>query len=411
MGKRHLPRSRRLRRNHRKGQFAAVRAAARRRRSEPGALRILGMGLMGSGKSTLLRALARVLTGKWLNQDEFYHLGRGARWEFLKAIRAAARDHSCGSLLVDKINTMRMHRAEILEALSEGHGAGPRPHTVLLRFLHPADPPGTIGASAVQLGLERIAARGRGHRSLHADNPELGHILTRTAGSFEAPSPQELSQFDAVIDVDITAAAEDGLRHVLAELEARAWLSASQRASTAEALASAMELERELTGTAERGRPRRLPLYWGVFFGGPTAQATLDRLRRDMHAGFKRVRDEHVTLLFAGRAESAEAAAQKQALPLAEFEQVQARCEELVGSQVKVSLQELVMDDDALCVTAAPQGAPCANRFPHVTLGHSERVGPVYSNELLAKAALDSGVVRQGLVDKPCLVGTVERRD
>ena len=48
-------------------------------------------------------------------QDEFAHLKRGARAAFLAEIQRAAADGSVPILLVDKINTMKQHRGEILE--------------------------------------------------------------------------------------------------------------------------------------------------------------------------------------------------------------------------------------------------------------------------------------------------------
>ena len=87
---------------------------------KPKQLRLVVAGLMGSGKSTICRMLRHLFQGCWINQDEFSHLGKGAKKAFLAAIEKAAADETVPVLLVDKINTMKQHREEIVNAMNRG---------------------------------------------------------------------------------------------------------------------------------------------------------------------------------------------------------------------------------------------------------------------------------------------------
>lgn len=164
-------------------------------------LRIVVAGLMGSGKSTLCRALANLFQGKWVNQDEFAHRKRGAKKAFLSEIRRVAADPGVACVLVDKINTMRQHRAEVLDALAVDGETGSA--AVLVRLQHPLDAPGEFD-HAIQLCLDRIQKRGAGHRTLFGLDPKLEMILRSTVKSAEPLDEEEAAGFRCVLDIDFT---------------------------------------------------------------------------------------------------------------------------------------------------------------------------------------------------------------
>merc|ERR1712151_481334 len=124
-------------------------------------LRIVVGGLMGSGKSTVCRMLAELLDGVWLNQDEFAHKGKGAKNAFHAAVKEAAKDTKIPVLIVDEINTQKMHRMGIVDAMNGG-AAG---DVVFVQIAHPSDVSGKLDHQ-LQLCLERIRSRGAGHRTL-----------------------------------------------------------------------------------------------------------------------------------------------------------------------------------------------------------------------------------------------------
>jgi len=90
---------------------------------------------MGSGKSTLCRMLAHLLGGYWVNQDEFAHRGKQAKRAFLEEVEKEAQDKKIPVLIVDKINTMRQHRREILDAMQSGVSGD----VVFVQMVHPKD--------------------------------------------------------------------------------------------------------------------------------------------------------------------------------------------------------------------------------------------------------------------------------
>lgn len=426
-----LPHRRRLRRHRAKGLFARVLRVAELRRRLPECaeecdpqIQLLSLGLMGSGKSTLLRALVRVFGGVWLNQDEFCHTGRQAKEHFLAAIHSAAtsRRDSAPLVAVDKINTLRSHRSEVVSALSGRQ----RRRRALLRFVHPSDPRDVFGSNAIELCLRRIAARGNGHRSLHADNPRLAQILRGTAESFEKPSAEELCGFDAVHDVDITCAPDEALRQVLAHLEQLGWLSNQHRKlDLQEALAGAVQLEAVLRSDAcsqaltsslqaagaapQESEPSmgawtsaHLPAYWAICFEETIRSRELwEQLCRGMPKYFKHVGDKHITLLYAGLAPTDELAAKKSQLSVHEFLRCRLECERWSGREVEVTLTHYVQDADAACVAVSlPEGLVCASGHPHITLAHSPQVGPAHSNLLLKRSSASSkasGLVQRAL--------------
>mmetsp|Transcript_1656 Transcript_1656/g.4148 ORF Transcript_1656/g.4148 Transcript_1656/m.4148 type:complete len:507 (-) Transcript_1656:69-1589(-) len=446
----------RLHRRHRHGaaaKFEAVRLAGQRRRRllsrsrgqketalssslpqpSPSAapqLQILGMGLMGSGKSTILRALARMLGGAWLNQDEFYHLGKNAKSAFLSAIRNGASAGAGGRspcVVVDKINTISLHRKEILEALD-----GPLPRSrVLLCFAHPSDPPDKIGPACVSLCAQRIKERGAGHRSLFPDNPDIERILSRTAHGFQAPSAAELGQFEVVINICMTDSPAVSLQRVVDELLKHGCLGSGQlRILAGDALA---DITKAVVGPQSTPPPRpasapvppatktepgvlesaapvaeSLPIYWGVFF--PPSEET-DNFWQGLCGCappyFKRVPDKHVTLLYAGGAASDGQAAKKLGMPTADFAKLRESCERWEGKEVEVTVLSLLQDADVACASVVlPPGLPCANLHPHITLAHSSQVGPVHSNVVLAR---HHDRIRGEVVGGPAVVALLAR--
>jgi len=141
----------------------------------------------------LCRMLAELLGGTWINQDEFAHCGRGAKSRFLAEIAAVSQDSRIPVLIVDKINTQRMHRQGILEAIYHGGVPG---DVVFVQMSHPADTPLCL-RHQVQLCLSRIQARGSGHRTLFGSDPKLRSILNMTAKGIEAVGEDEICWYTA----------------------------------------------------------------------------------------------------------------------------------------------------------------------------------------------------------------------
>merc|ERR1712232_1634 len=158
--------------------------------------------------------LEHLLDGMWVNQDEFSHLRKGAKRAFIDEIEREAQDRKVPVLIVDKINTQRQHRREILDAMQSGVSGD----VVFVQMVHPLDAPNRLD-NMVKLCLQRIGQRGEGHRTLMASNPKLRSILTMTAGGVEPMLGDELHRYAARITVDVTQEPRQAVMQVLADVD------------------------------------------------------------------------------------------------------------------------------------------------------------------------------------------------
>jgi len=178
-----------------------------------GQLRLVVAGLMGSGKSTLCRMLGHLLGGVWINQDEFSSRGKGAKKAFLAEIKRVAADTTIPVLIVDKINTMRQHRFDILKSMQcENHG-----NAVFVQLAHPKDAAGSFKNQS-RLCISRIQGRGHNHRTLMGDDPKLKQILNMTVKGIEPMADDEMERFAGNFVVDMTLPAKKLLMTVLCQL-------------------------------------------------------------------------------------------------------------------------------------------------------------------------------------------------
>lgn len=366
-------------------------------------LRLVVAGLMGSGKSTLCRMLAHLLDGVWVNQDEFSHCGRGAKRAFLAEIEREAQDKSVPVLIVDKINTMRQHRREIVDAMQSGVSGD----LVFIQMVHPDDAPGRFD-KLVQLCISRIQGRGEGHRTLFASNPKLRSILKMTAGGVEPMLADELHSFAARITVDVTHSPTQAAMQLLADLDASNLLGRLHlddlvtKERLEEALTVTKTAEEQLVGgshpnklaggSASRKRVKAPVWYWAIDFD-TEAIATLRSLSSacvEGTSGLEPCTDIHVTLLYLGGCSDKQIAARNPHLK--GVEEVKHLREWLVsqdGQEVDLEITAVV-EDDRIAAAETKFQCFCANRHPHVTLAHRPGIPPRMSNELLARKAANS---------------------
>eukprot|EP00933_Yihiella_yeosuensis_P084945 TRINITY_DN996_c0_g1_i1.p1 TRINITY_DN996_c0_g1~~TRINITY_DN996_c0_g1_i1.p1 ORF type:complete len:823 (-),score=138.88 TRINITY_DN996_c0_g1_i1:436-2904(-) len=397
--------------------------------ARPKQLRLIVGGLMGSGKSTMCRMLRHLLGGAWVNQDEFAHLGKGAKRAFLAEIQRVAGDTSVPVLLVDKINTMKQHRTEITDCMAKG-GEG---NFVFIQLRHPADKLGSW-AETVKLCLSRIRGRGAGHRTLMGDNPKLRGILEGAAKGFESMSGEELRMFDSVLKVDMTMSQVSAVMKLLADLDEvglleppRFDVSTLRRPQTvAHALQVANQMELEMAQKAAvegktaskaqspkqhsqvNGKGKKPPPLW--FYTVQLDEESTFRLESfwkenggDYEAkALNSVKEYHVTLLYLGGGSDKEVAERNPHLngpekvaernphlngpeKVAFLREALARRE---GEQVEIEVPSIVWDSRVAAAEAVLRSGVdqlCANVHPHITLGTGNRVNPVASNELLAR--------------------------
>lgn len=354
-----------------------------------------------------------------MNQDEFSHRGRGAKKAFLAEIERAAGRADVPALLVDKINTMRQHRQEILKAMQSG-GIG---HTALIQFVHPQDPAGQWD-HAMALCESRIKDRGRGHRTLMGDEPKLREILRNTVAGVQAMEQEEMGAYVARIDVDMTqepvtvasmvisALFDHGLlpsfdpdellsnralhTAMQAALETETGLAAgatpangSAAAQVLAAKAKPSKANKAKPSKANKERPPAPLWIWVLELDSRSCEALRvlwDKYR--VHVGeMSPVDDLHVTLLYLGGGSDGEIAGRHPHLGGPEgVARLKAELANAEGREVHVDVKFVVWDERIAAVELAGlDGACCANRHPHVTLAAAKGIPPRVSNELLAR--------------------------
>jgi len=382
-------------------------------------LRLVVAGLMGSGKSTLCRMLAHLLGGHWVNQDEFSHKGKAAKRAFLEEIEAESRDRRIPVLIVDKINTLRQHRREILHAMDHGVSGD----IVFVQMSHPDDSPGRLD-NMVKLCIERIQGRGEGHRTLLASNPKVRSILRMTAGGAEPMQPDELQRLSACITVDVTQPPAKAAMQVLADLDVHHLLGrlclndlvTHDRLS--EALEVAQGAERQLAssgghaGSVSLGkvvantvmpaapRKRAAPVwYWTVDFDSE-AVATMRALWQvsAVHAlQLEPAADVHVTLLYLGGAHSDKEILRRYPTLQKEggtnkVKHLRETLMSMEGHDLDIEISSVAWDSSIAAAEVVGLGDVCANPQAHITLAHQPGVPPRASNEMLARRAANANL-------------------
>jgi len=307
-------------------------------------------------------------------------------------------------LIVDKINALRQHRREILDAIEHGVSGD----AVFIQLAHPDDAPGRLDCM-VRLCIERIQGRGEGHRTLLASNPKVPSILRMTAGGAEAMQPDELRRFSACVAVDATQPPAQAAMQVLADLDRHHLLGRFclhdlvTQDRLGEALAVTRVAEERLAGGAGAGLPaqvRRRPAapvwYWTVDFDAEATAAAraLWRACSPDAPGLEPAADVHVTLLFlGGRGSDEEVAARYPHLRAEGPGGVRRLCEAMrasEGQEVEVEVAGVVWDGRVAAAEVVGLHGLCANLHPHITLAHGPGVPPRVSNELLARRAANA---------------------
>jgi len=389
----------------------------------PQQLRLIVAGLMGSGKSTICRMLNHLFEGVWVNQDEFSHCGKGAKRAFLAEISRAAGDKKVPVVLVDKISTMRQHRREILESMQSGIAG----NTVLLQMRHPQDAPDRW-ENAVRLCESRIRSRGDKHRTLMGNNPDLQKILRMTVSGVEPMTDDELQQFRARFEIDMTLDPVTAVIRVLSVLDDNELLygfDADELMSEPrlmEALRVAQSAEVDLAGIeevkakakAKAPKPKKPwnqrpggrsqspePIwYWAVDIDSQAVHPLLEEWRTISASvpDLNLVADLHTTLLYLGGGSDKEIAARHPHLGgPQEVQTMRANLAAREGQNVDFEVVGIAWDNRIAAAEVMGLGDLCANLYPHVTLATGRRVPPQVSNELLAR--------RNASVDLQCHLG------
>lgn len=380
---------------------------------------------MGSGKSTLCRMLRHLLGGTWVNQDEFSHCGKGAKKAFLAEVKRASGDDNTPVVLVDKINTLRQHRDDILQAMESG-GRG---DIVFVQLRHPQDKPGSW-VHCTELCEARIRRRGEGHRTLKGTNPKLRGILQGTAKDVQAMAEDERQRFVEVVTADMTLSPMSLVMQLLSELGGLEMLEAPlfdleellREENMLQALQAAQQAEKDLAkpqsqeyeaqqrpasqGTrSKKKKDKQVPdkeapvWFWSVQLDSGSQEklsSAWQAVCNDKSVNFLEPKDEHhVTMIYLGGGSDREVAERNPHLGsterVADIRESLARRE---GEEAALEVSLLAWDSRVAAAQVLLRGGVeqlCVNALPHITLALGQRVPAVASNELLARrgACLD----------------------
>lgn len=410
-------------------------------------------GLPGCGKSALCNILREVLGGNWLSADELsskQKVSKNLRQVFssefkhrlLKGLASADQNRYERLIFVDRTNTIRSHRSDLIQTLKDLRWRMRGGTVLLVDFTHSAD---TFGYGAdgqlakryceqhVSVCQRRIDERGAAHHSLHPST-KLRSTLLAAAKASEAPSAEELTAFDGRVSVDVTKSPTDMAVEVIEELRRLRWLAslrspaelkprvevawhAYQRAEShwreGAAVAAEPEPRREWLSQCRRAQEKEkarsvrgeivsvnevqdgakqvgettqgqsiIPLYWKIEL--PEVTKVLSQ-RGILPSNFDPVKNPHTTLLYVGgETDDARAAEAAGVSSVQQYVAMREALEALQGEEFEVKMTEIVIEENVACaIVALPPIVPCANRVAHVTLGMKPGVAARHANEVL----------------------------
>lgn len=425
-------------------------------------------GLPGCGKSALCNILREVLGGNLLSADEMSSkakFGKNARQAFasefrtrlLKGLASADRNRYERLIFVDRTNTVRSHRGDLIQTLKDLRWRLRGGTVLLVDFTHSAD---TFGYGVdgqlskryceqhVAVCQKRIEDRGAAHHALHP-SPKLRSVLHASAKAAEAPSAEELTAFDARVSLEVTRSPIDMAMEVIVELGRLQWLAtlrapgelrprvevawqAYERAESqwreGAAVAvepqphrdwlsqcrQAQELEKARAGRAQavhaleaqesavqvagpQHGQQSVPLYWKIDL--PEVTKVLSQ-RGILPSNFVPVTDPHTTLLYlGGESDDARAAERAGVASVEQYVAMREALEALQGEEFEVKMTEIVIEENVACaIVGLPPIVPCANKVPHVTLGTMPGVGARHANEVLQEVRAGR---REGITSIP----------
>ena len=386
---------------------------------------VLVRGLQGSGKSTLCRALRHVLGGVWLNQDELSK-AKSAKKAMLQGLESAITKGEQRYIFVDKIFTLKQHRDDVLHAVAKARGRC-NVAIALLSFAVYDDDDGTA-PSTMRLCLERIHARGLGHRTLVPQGAvDVDMVLQSTAAAAEPLTDAERGAFIVCATLDPRVAPEVNLASALHELHSAGALAPEHAQHAMDATATAAAAVGEAREHEEQLRGKWRAVYWrvatswddvlGMSDGGLSAHTELRALLAELTeasnaripsgaAALRAIDDPHVTLLWLGEGTP-------KADIIAHERQIRMRS----GQPLAFDITGVACDASIVALRVQLPSADsslCANVHPHITVAVRPGAAAVDANSLLERHAsgadgidfrsLSSPLRVEGIIS--CVVGT-----
>ncbi|KAJ3411002.1 hypothetical protein HDV05_002910 [Chytridiales sp. JEL 0842] len=379
--------------------------------SEP--LILLPISIVGMGKSTLGRVLAALFPNRitHIQSDD-----SKKRTGFLAQIPTRLKKFQI--VYADKCNHLKIHREDIKGLIEGGTLGGKKPRVVAVEW----DWGGRLKREVGEVAVKRIEERGENHQKLTPGKvPTYESVVWQFLTSFEPLNPShhpDASLFSAVIKIPMDSSISDRVKTVLesiglpipddTELESVIQSVLSSDVSGGTVKNSNKSPQTTSTSSPQPTPKKKTPIvrYYGLSIpdevkmllkqriytpkSGPSAplQSIWETLESNKSFMVPRW---HVTLALGPQLPAI--APQTREFYESHFSNLhQQNLEE--DKEYEIEMNEVVWNERILCVPLwrFPEGLPCMNKAPHVTLGIlKEGVKQAESNELLEQVANECG--------------------
>lgn len=304
---------------------------------------IILVGCPGSGKTTLGKRLAEHFGGLYLDQDMFKTQAK----QYHGAINQAIMEDRKLIILGKSHHTYNV-RGHLYKVLPDNY------FRLFIEF-----------SADKEVCLSRIQNR-KNHQNLKSDNPDLEKIITNFVDSMQRVSDQE-SLMGYKLSLNVTESVEQWMEKV----QSLGFLSVCD--------------ESENFKYSYRKLKTKKALYYAIDVDMSSILNHL--LVKEYLEEYPIILQEkfHLTLRYFG----------KNGYP-----GVERFYQNMVGENKDVICLGIFCDDKGLCVLCTGDFS-CSNEYAHITLGNSEGVRPVYSNELCEKGELikfETPIIVQGVI-------------
>ena len=355
------------------------------------------VGFPGLGKSTIGRALAQLLKGGYLTQDDYAN-----NRAFFAALKQAIK--ACNFIIADRGNHTEKHRQDVLAQV-------PGAKVVYIDFV------GEDARALMELAETRINARGVNHQKLTTNKGlNIPEILEMFVGQYQPISKEEQRKAVATIRVDPRQTPMQILTQCQQALvETGIMAKALPDKALAAKLAQSMAVEKSFAkakapsvvepaktqvepakapSVAEpvakapsgaepakkvKSRPLQLRLVADSSQFKEAFADAIEQLPEELKVAALEKPDNHLTIRFCAAS-----------VPQEDKDGFRAAFAPHVDKELAVKPVAIVYDDKgaALAVELPEEvRSQCQALHPHITIGCAPDIKPVYSNELLSKPA------------------------
>jgi len=198
------------------------------------------VGLRGSGKTTVAKILQEVLLCRLVSADRpSQGDSKGPKKAFFAELlhrlteSLTARDESSRLLIVDRPNTTRAQRSDVVSVLQKCNWKKRGGKTMLVDFTHPNDTFGygsdgqvskRIGEQHCAICQTRVEERGCAHEHFFPDSKLKERIASAARSADTVDATEEAAYCDARLSVELQMSPPEIARRIIERLKETAWI-------------------------------------------------------------------------------------------------------------------------------------------------------------------------------------------